>query len=41
MLERYRQSEQLNLVEARPQQIADIVIHNDDVFAPTLSTLPL
>ena len=40
-LERYRLSEQLYLAEACPQQIADIIVDNDDVSTPTFKTKPL
>lgn len=40
MLERYRLSEQLYLTEARPQQVADIIIDNDDISAPASSIWP-
>lgn len=36
LLERYHKSEELHLTEARPQEIADIIINNGDASAPTL-----
>lgn len=36
MLERYRLSEQLYLTEAQPQQVADIIIDNNDISAPAV-----
>ena len=40
MLERYRLSEHLYLAEARPRQVADIVIDNNDISAPGFSNRP-